>query len=419
MKPPKLAASWNLAAWGGRPSLALARQGDFLLFWAGQSISMVGNGMYQVGLAWAVYQLTGSTADMGIVLAANAVPWLALALFGGALADRLSRRTVVLAADGAAGLVTWGLAVMSARHDLSLPVLAAAAVLLGIVTAFYRPAYSAMNSDLIPRQHFRAANALLSISGNAARILGPAIGGLAYSLGGASLVFGLDAFSFSVAVAAMLATKTRPPTASPAQHKMLGDLMTGLRYTLTTRWLAFILTISMIANFACLAPYFVLLPDLVRNHHDGVNLLGLLTSAEVLASIAGALILGRLRGIRASPALLFLASVIGLGTMMLGLLGNHQAALFTGAALVGAGLSFDVIENTVIQIQVPAELLSRVYSVNMVASFALLPLGDAAAGFLARWAGSSPVLAGGGAILIASCLGAWLLRSVRHLSVQW
>ncbi len=395
--------------------LKLLRHRNFVLFWAGQSISKVGNGIYQVGLAWAVYQLTGSTAAMGIVLAANALPSIALALFGGTLADRLPRRAVVLTADSVAGLVTWGLTVISARRDLSLPLLVVAAILLGVVTAFYQPAYSAMNRDLISQEDFREANALLSVSGNVARVLGPAAGGLAYGLGGTTLVFGLDAASFSVAVVAMLVTRTRCRPGGAQQQGLIRELMIGLKYTLTTRWLLFILAVSMIANFVCLAPFFVLLPALVKIHHDGVSTLGLLTSAEVLASIAGALIIARLRGIRSSPALLLLASLIGVGTILLGLMADFLAALFLGAALVGAGLSFDVIENTIIQVGVPEGLLSRVYSVDMVVSYALLPLGYAAAGFMARWVGVTWVLAGGGVILIASCLCAWMARPLRNL----
>lgn len=399
---------------GRHSSLTLFRQRNFVLFWGGQSVSKVGNGIYQVGLAWAVYQLTGSTAAMGIVLAANGLPEIAFALFGGTLADRMPRRAVVLAADSVAGLVTWGLAVVSARHGLSMSLLVTAAFLLGVVTAFYRPAYSAMNRDLIAEEDFRAANAVLSISGNVARVLGPAIGGIAFGFGGTTVVFGLDAVSFSVAVAAMVFTVTRQRAGSPRQS-LRRELMIGLKYTLTTRWLFLILAISLVANFVCLAPFFVLLPALVRAQHDGVSTLGLLTSAEVLASIAGALVIGRLRDIRASAALLVLASAIGIGTIVLGLLAEFLIALFVGAALVGAGLSFDVIENTVIQLRVPEELLSRVYSVNMVVSFALLPLGYAAAGFLAHWAGTTWVLVGGGAILIASCLCAWMAQPIRNL----
>jgi MFS family permease len=108
--------------------------------------------------------------------------------------------------------------------------------------------------------------------------------------------------------------------------------------------------------------------------------------------------------------------VIGLGTIVLGAFSAHVISLVVGAILVGLGLSFDVIENSVIQALVPDNLLSRVYSVNMVVSFALLPAGYAVAGFLARWIGTSWVLAGGGAVMIAACCCGALLPSLRRLN---
>ena len=398
--------------------LALLRERNFVLFWGGQSVSMIGNGVYQVGLAWSVYQLTGSTADMGIVLAANAVPQVVLVLFGGALADRFSRRRVVLIADTAAAVVTWALCVAAGRHDLSLPLLTTAAVALGVVSAFYRPAYSAMNRDLIPKQHFQTANALLSTSANVSYVAGPALGGVAYGLGGPGLAFGLDAASFSIAVVAMIAT--RVPAARVAKgeqgNSMWRDLVLGLKYTASTGWLLLILLVSMIANFACLAPFFVLLPEIVRAHHYGVGTLGFLNSADVLTSIVAALIIGKIKIVRVSYAFLSLASLIGVGTIVIGLMADRQAALYVGAAILGIGMASEVLENTVVQLRVPEHLLSRVYSVSIVVSFALLPLGLAAAGFLARWTGSSAVLAGGGAILILFCLCASMLPSVRGIA---
>lgn len=416
----------NLAESSGPPEpepvksgyLALLRERNFVLFWGGQSVSMIGNGVYQVGLAWSVYQLTGSTADMGIVLAANAVPQVALVLFGGTLADRFSRRRVVLIADTAAAVVTWALCVAAGRHDLSLPLLTTAAVALGVVSAFYRPAYSAMNRDLIPKQHFQAANALLSTSANVSYVAGPALGGVAYGLGGPGLAFGLDAVSFSVAVVAMIAT--RVPAARTAKgepgNSMWRDLVLGLKYTASTGWLLLILLVSMIANFACLAPFFVLLPEIVRAHHYGVGTLGFLNSADVLISIVAALIIGKIKIVRVSYAFLSLASLIGVGTIVIGLMADRQAALYVGAAILGIGMASEVLENTIVQLRVPEHLLSRVYSVSIVVSFALLPLGLAAAGFLARWAGSSAVLAGGGALLVLFCLCASMLRSVRGIA---
>lgn len=397
--------------------LGVLAERNFLFFWAGQSVSKIGNGIYQVGLAWSVYQLTGSTVAMGMVLAVNAIPELALLLIGGTVADRLSRRTVILVADSAACLVTAGLAIAAMAHSLSVAFLAIGALSLGIITAFFGPAYSAMNRDLVRARDFRSANALLSVSSNAARVLGPATAALAYALGGASLVFAADAATFGFAVAAM--AFTRPASMAPraTARRLHREVAAGLSYTVRTRWLRLILAVSLIANFACLAPYFVLLPELVRSHHDGVGVLGLLTTTQVLASIVGAAVIGKLlRGVRAGKALLVSASAIGLGALGLGLWSREPLALFLGVALIGLGLSFDVIENTLLQSLVPEDLLSRVYSVNMAVSFALLPVGYASAGWLARVAGSAAVFITGGVALTAVCACASLFPVTRDLN---
>ena len=397
-------------------SLGVAADRNFVLFWAGQSVSKVGNGIYQIGLAWSVYQLTGSSVAMGAVLAANGIPELVLLLVGGGFADRLSRRAVILAADAAACLVTAALAMLAAAHSLSVPVLAAGAFMLGIVTAFYGPAYSAMNKDLIRARDFRAANALLSISGNGARLLGPATAGLVYAFGGAGLVFAVDAATFGVAIAAMIFTRQARETARTPARSLRGDISAGLGYTARTRWLRLILAVSLVANFACLAPLFVLLPALVRSRHDGAGLLGLLTATQVLAGIAAAALIGRfLAGCRAGRSLLLLAAAIGAGALVLGLCARAPLALFLGVALIGIGMSCDVIENTLLQTLVPGELLSRVYSVNMVVSFALLPAGYIVAGWLARVAGTTAVFAAGGAALIVVCGCVSLLPAARDL----
>ena len=147
-----------------------------------------------------------------------------------------------------------------------------------------------------------------------------------------------------------------------------------------------------------------------------VGTLGFLNSADVLTSIVAALIIGKIKIVRVSYAFLSLASLIGVGTIVIGLMADRQAALYVGAAILGIGMASEVLENTIVQLRVPEHLLSRVYSVSIVVSFALLPLGLAATGFLARWAGSSAVLAGGGAILVLFCLCASMLRSVRGIA---
>lgn len=391
---------------------------DFLLLWSGQTVSKIGNGAYKVALAWSVYQIAGSTADMGLVLAVNLVPELALVLFGGAVADRLSRRAVVIAADGAAGLVTLGLALAAAGRGLTVPMLLAAAFLLGVTSAFYGPAYAAMKGDLVGAAGARAANAWIGVSGNLARILGPAIAGVAFAFGGAGVVFAVDTATFAYAVVSTLLIRTRVPRAAePEQAGFRREVAEGVTYTVKTGWLMLLLAVSLIANFACLAPYAVLLPAIVEGHGGGVGLLGLLNAAEIAAGIAGAVVIGRLGSrLPAGIAMLVLAALLGAGTLALGLSGGRPAALFAGVLLIGAGLSFDVIEQTLMQALVPRRLLSRVYAVNTAASYSLLPAGYALSGLAARQAGPAPVLALGGAVLAAACLLAAPLPAVRRMN---
>ena len=399
------------------------RQRNFLLFLSGQTVSKIGNGVFQLGLGWSVYQLTNSAADMGLVLAVNFIPQLALALIGGTVADRMSRRSVILMADGVAGGVMLVLALLSAMRALSVPALLGAATLLGVVTAFYGPAYAAMNRDLIEEREFRKANSALTACGNLARVIGPAMGGVLFGLGGVSLLFGLDAASFAIAVTAMVLTRTADRTsgtgtAGCSEHErpsLLRELGSGLAYTARTRWLSLILVISVVANCMCLAPYAVLLPAIVRMHHSGPGMLGLLSAAEVAASVAGAVLIGRLRrSLRADAALLTLVSMLGAGTVLLGVPAAGLAAPFAGVILIGCGLSFDVIETTLLQTMVPPELLSRVYSVNMTFSYSLLPAGYVLSGLLARHIGTPSVLVAGGTILVAACGCAAVLPAVRQ-----
>ncbi|MCX4784184.1 MFS transporter [Streptomyces sp. NBC_01264] len=130
-------------------SRSLFAQRNFVVFWLGQTVSKVGNGAYQVALGWTVYQLTGSAAAMGLVLALNVLPQVVFALIGGTVADRLSRRMVIILSDSAAALGIGLLAVLSAAGLLSLPVLMAAAVLLGTISAFYGPVTLSERSGMI------------------------------------------------------------------------------------------------------------------------------------------------------------------------------------------------------------------------------------------------------------------------------
>ena len=415
-----------------RPSsrLTRARRGlvgnDFLLLWSGQTVSRIGNGAYKVAVAWAVYQISKSTAAMGLVLALNVVPELALAMLGGTIADRISRRTVIIVADSIAAVVTLGLAVAAAFGALSISMLMVGAFLLGVVSAFYGPAYAALKGRLPGVSGRGSANAWFTVSGNLARLAGPALAGMAFAAGGAGTVFGLDAATFAFAVVTTYLIKVPPlpekTTTTQAEAESQApsarrEMVEGFAYTVKARWLLITLAISVVANVACLAPYAVLLPDLVTVHGSGIGLLGLLCAAEIGVGTVGAIVIGRMSSrLRPGTAMLALCGLLGAGTLLLGLPGGHTPLLFAGVGLIGLGLSFDVIEQTLLQSLVPDRLLSRVYAVNTVVSYSLLPVGYTIAGLLARHTGAAPVLAVGGVALIAVCGMAAPHPEVRRLN---
>ncbi|MFF2013145.1 MFS transporter [Streptomyces sp. NPDC058195] len=390
-------------------------QRNFVLFWFGQTVSKVGNGAYSVALGWTVYRMTSSTAAMGTILALNFAPQVIFSVAGGTLADRWSRRRVIVGADLTAAGAIGVLAVLAATQHLSLGLLMAAAVVLGTVSAFYSPAYAAMNRELLEAKEFRKANSVLTASSSLARLVGPLLAAGLFGVGGPALVFALNAASFAIAAVAMMATDIR---ARPGPRTMDGirrELSQGLRYTCSEPWLILIIALSLAVNILCLAPYSVLLPALVQQAHSGVGTLGLVSASEIAALLLASLIIGRVRGIKAGTGLLVLGSAMGLGATVLGTLGGQPGMLFLGAILFGVGLSFDVIENTLLQNRVPEHLLSRVYSVNMTLSYSLQPLGYFFSGLLARHFSAPAVLTAGGLTMLTACSVAVLLPTTRRL----
>ncbi len=394
---------------------AVLRNRDFVLVWFGQTVSEVGNGAYQVALGWTVYAVTRSTTDLGIVLAANAIPQVLLFMFGGVLGDRLPRRTVILAADATAGAITTALALMAAVSGLTFGVLLTSSALMGVTGAIYDPAYGAIVPDVLPPDQVLRGNALLSASGNLARVCGPLIGGTLYALGGASLAFGLDAASFAVSTVCMTVMAV-PSARAVYEGTVLGDIAEGVGFAARTRWLQLVIAIGLVANVFCVAPLFVLLPAIVRHAHGGPGSLGLATATQMGLTMAAALLIPRIPRIgQSGVGLTMLSGVLALGVITVGL-SRSLAVLLIGMGVIGIGFGFNVVESTIVQSLVPRTLLSRVYSLMLAVSFALLPVGYAVSGVLAQKVGVMAVMCFGGACLAVVVLCAAFSRSLRTLT---
>lgn len=184
--------------------LRALRQRPFALLWTGQTLSRVGDFVYEVALAWWVLQVTGSAAVMGSVLVVTFLPMLLLLLVGGVAVDRLHRPRLMIASDLARAAVVLGVAALAFADRLEVWHVYIAALVFGLADAFFQPAYAALVPQLVPKADLPSANSLTSVSAQAGRIAGPALGGLIVAALGAPLAFGINGLSFLVSAAFLL-----------------------------------------------------------------------------------------------------------------------------------------------------------------------------------------------------------------------
>src|SRR5256886_7363757 len=194
--------------------LAPLRHRDFRLLFIGQTVSMVGNQLYSVALPFQILALKGTPLQLGTGFAFFAGAQLLTILFGGALVDRLPRRTVILSMDLLSTIVVAVVAALGLTHHLQIPHLYVLSAFFGATFAFYTPALSAIMPELIPADVLVPGNALRGLSGQSARVIGPLIGGLVLFAAGPPLAVAVDAPILPLSLVRLLLF--RPPERPPA-----------------------------------------------------------------------------------------------------------------------------------------------------------------------------------------------------------
>jgi DHA3 family tetracycline resistance protein-like MFS transporter len=399
----------------------------FALVWAGQTISSLGDGVTLTALAWQVLILTGSGTAMGAVLIAETIPRVLFLLLGGVVADRFSRRKVMIWSDSVRGLAVAAIAVLGQLNVLALWHLIVLGAIFGMASAFFFPAYQSIPPQLVDAEQLPSANALTGLSRQMSQLFGPALGATLVALSDPSAAFAIDALSFGVSAACLFALRL-PPLPKAAEHDgrtrgargVAADIREGLGYVLRSPWLWVTITIASLGNVG-LAPMQVALPKLIKDvYGQGVWLLGATGTAIAAGSVVTMVIVGqarrlRHRGVLAYGGLLFSSVAV----MVFGLPLPHQyapAIAITASVFFGAGLAiFEVIWVTTLQQLVPPEKLGRVTSVDWVGSLALLPVGLALVGVLTDRIGPSWVFVAGGALNTLLELIAFAVPSIRKL----
>ena len=408
---------------GLRRGFAALEVRNYRLYWLGQVISLIGTWMQMVSLPWLVLALGGSPFQLGLVATFQFLPAGVLAPFGGVLADRIDKRRALIGTQTAAMFQAATLFALTATGVITIPMVMALALWLGLVNAVDMPVRQSLAADLVPRRTLANAIALNSMAFNSARVVGPGLAGVIIAAGTAALG------SVTAGVAVNLAINTLTYSGSltglarmdprdirrherPERHPpVLSSLREGVRYAADkpiVAWSLFLLggVAAFGFNFQILLPLFA--RDVLALGAEGY---GALFATMGIGSLAGSLILAFMHQRRAvllmlGGAVLFAAFTIGLGL---------SRTLWIAVPLVlGAGLFSMLMINTInatVQANVSDRLRGRIMSLYVTVFAGSAPLGGLFAGAVAEaWGAPLAFIVGSLLSIVTAAIVAWRLR---------
>jgi len=397
------------------------RHRDYRWLWASQSTSVIGDSIVVVALGLFVIDRTGSATDLGLVLAANALPMVVFLLIGGVWADRLPRHVVVIATDLTRFALHALLAVLIFTGEITILQLAAIEALFGAAEAFFRPAVSGLVPQTVPEADIQQANALLGISRNGASFVGPALAtGLVLTVG-AGWAFALDAATFLVSAACMsrVRPRRREPGAAPAvvgaSASVWSEVREGYREVRSRAWIWVTLVAFSVVVFAGVTPLFVLGAIVARARYGHTAVFGVLIAVLGVGTIAGSLAGVTWRPRHPMRMAMFVIMLWPPSMLLFGA-GVTLWIVLPAVALGGLGIAlFDVLWLTALAERIPPEKLSRVTSYDWLISGALSPIGFIVAGPLASALGAVAVLLGGTLVTAIALAAALVPRETWRL----
>jgi MFS family permease len=381
------------------------------------TISLIGDGIFLIAIAWESYSLWNAPAALSIVGIGMTIPTIAFLLIGGVVSDRRDRRLVMAWADGLRAVAVAVLATLVLMGALRFWELVVLVAVYGVGTAFFMPAFEAILPELLPKSDLPAANALDQfVRPIAMRLIGPVAGG-ALVAASAGLAFAIDAASFAACLVAVLVMPRRAGRNVEVQTSSVAALKEGLRFVRQRVWLWGTLLSAAISYLVFLGPAEVLLPYLVKNElHASAGTLGLVLAAGGVGALGGAAFMGHRGHPRRDVTVMYMTWTIA--TLAIAGYGIANAAwelmlvCLVFNALEAAGT---IVWATIKQHHVPGSMLGRVSSLDWLISIGLLPLSFALTAPVAAVFGARATLVGAAALGAAVTLGGFFLPGMRAI----
>ena len=384
--------------------LGALRHREFRLLWIGQAISLTGDGIYLVAIAWLVYDISNEPGALAIVGFAWTLPQVAGLLLAGVLSDRFERRRLLVRADLSRVAASGAIAVLAFAETTQLWPVVLLVVVYGLGQALFQPAFTAIVPEVVPREELLHANALRELMEPLGmRFAGPALGGVLIAALGVGTAFLIDALTFVLSAAVVMLIRRRPPLRTE-RGSMWRDLAEGYAYVRAHVWLWGTLVGAAIFLLITYGPFEVLLPYIIRNDLDGdAATFGTVLAFGGLGSILAAMILSRTGLPRKHITLMWTAWTVGIALDVgLAVAGAAWQMCLIAVLSFGLGTVGMIIWNTLMNTLVPPEMLGRVSSFDWFVSIGLTPLSFAITGPVASLLGARTTLALAGILGLAT-----------------
>ena len=385
----------------------------FRALWIASTASHVGSYMTDVGQGWLMSSLTPSPLIVSLLLTAESLPFFALGLPAGALADIVDRRRLLIVTQVAMGVAVGILAIATITGVVGPWMLLALAFALGIATTFNDPAWYAVIPELLPGEELAAGVTLSGVGINVARTLGPALGGVLVAAAGPSLVFILDGLSFLGVAGVLIAwRRQRSPAVLPAE-RMLGAIRAGVRFARYSEALRRVLLATFLF-MACGGGIMGLMPVLGRGTGHGAVGFGLLLGSLGVGAVTGAAILPRVRS-RVGPTILIVAGFLIFSGVAVCAAMSRQLVILCPVLLVGGVAWISVLSSLTLGAQQasPPWVRARALAVYLIVFQAGIAGGSALWGFVASRRGLSTAYFGIAGVLL---LGAAVIARLKPVT---
>jgi MFS family permease len=402
----------------GHVTFAALAVPNYRRYISGQAVSLVGTWMQMTAQSWLVLTLTGSSTDLGLIVALQTLPVLLLGPYGGVIADRVDKRRLMVVLQSVMGIQALALGLLTVTGSVKVWEIGLLAALLGLNNAFENPARQSFMLEMVGEEHLRNAVSLNSVLVNVARAIGPAVAGILIATAGDGVCFLVNAVSFVAVVTSLIRLERSSLHPSPPTGREPGQLREGLRYIRRTPELR--IPLLMMAIVGCLGYEFqVSLPVMARQGlHTGAAGFGFMTAAMGIGAVAGGLLVAA-RGRTGVRTLVIASAAFGV-TFALAAVAPSLPIELVALMLVGwASISFMATGNSTLQLAAAPTMRGRVMSLWFVAFQGSTPIGGPIIGWLMAWAGARAGLGVGAiACMFVALLGLLAMRRMNGQSPE-